>query len=233
MGARGEGGQHPRPVKSFTRTDCRPAQKAGRSISGPVQLGSSLALCYSVASYASAPRLCMRLKTLVALVFLTLAAVSAAWAQTAPISVVAAENVYGNIAEQLGGEGVKVTSLISNPAQDPHLFEASPATARALSNAQIVIANGADYDAWLDKLLQASPRPDRVVISVATLVGRKPGDNPHLWYDPAAMPAFAKALAAALERADPPHAPDYKSRLGSVLASLKPIDERVASMRGK
>jgi zinc/manganese transport system substrate-binding protein len=174
----------------------------------------------------------MRRGLLTALVLL-LACTAGAWAQSGPVSVVAAENVYGDIAEQLGGGSVKVASLISNPAQDPHLFEASPTAARALANAQIVIANGADYDPWLDKLLQASPRPDRVVISVAKLMGRKAGDNPHLWYDPAAMPALAKALSAALEKADPAHAADYKSRLDTLLASLKPIDERVASMRAK
>jgi zinc/manganese transport system substrate-binding protein len=175
----------------------------------------------------------MRLKLLAAFAFLTLIGAASASAQTGPISIIAAENVYGDIAEQLGGEAVKVTSLISNPAQDPHLFEASPATARALSNAQIVIANGADYDPWLDKLLQSAPRPGRVELDVAKLLGRKPGDNPHLWYDPAAMPLFAKTLAAALEKADPAHAADYKSRLDKVLASLKPIDERVAAMRTK
>jgi zinc/manganese transport system substrate-binding protein len=175
----------------------------------------------------------MRLKASIALVFAALTGTLHASAQTPSTVVVAAENVYGDVAEQLGGDPVKVTSLITNPAQDPHLFEASPATARALSAAPIVIANGADYDAWLDKLLQASPRPDRVVISVATLMGRKPGDNPHLWYDPATMPAFARALAAALEKADPAHAANYKSRLESMLVLLKPIEERVAVMRAK
>jgi zinc/manganese transport system substrate-binding protein len=175
----------------------------------------------------------MRHAGLAALAFSALAGLTATWAQSGPISVVAAENVYGDIAEQLGGDSVKVTSLINNPSQDPHLFEASPATARALSDAQIVVANGADYDPWLEKLLQAAPRSGRVEIDVAKLMGRKPGDNPHLWYDPATKPALAKALAAALEKADPAHATDYKSRLETVLASLKPIDERVAAMRAK
>jgi zinc/manganese transport system substrate-binding protein len=173
----------------------------------------------------------MRLRLLTALALVVLTGASGARAQA--VSVVAAESLYGDVAAQLGGESIKVTSLISNPAQDPHLFEASPATARAVADAQIVIANGADYDAWLDKLLQASPRPGRVVISVANLMGRKPGDNPHLWYDPATMPALAKALSAALEKADPAHAADYKSRLDGVLASLKTIDDRVAAMRSK
>jgi zinc/manganese transport system substrate-binding protein len=175
----------------------------------------------------------MRLKLLAAFAFFALAGAASAWAQAPVVSVVAAENVYGDIAEQLGGYAVKVASLITNPSQDPHLFEASPETARTLSAAQIVIANGADYDAWLDKLLQAAPRPGRVELDVAKLIGRKPGDNPHLWYDPAAMPALAKAVSAALQKADPAHAADYKSRLDKVLASLKPIDERVAAMRTK
>lgn len=173
----------------------------------------------------------MRLRLLAALALAALMGATGARAQA--VAVVAAENVYGDIAAQLGGDSVKVTSLINNPAQDPHLFEASPATARAVADAQIVIANGADYDAWLDKLLQASPRPGRVVISVAKLMGRKAGDNPHLWYDPATMPALAKALSAALEKADPAHAADYRSRLDGVLGSLKTIEDRVAALRAK
>lgn len=175
----------------------------------------------------------MRIKLLITLAFAISTGAMAGSAQTSPVSVVAAENVYGDIADQLGGDGVKVTSLISNPSQDPHLFEASPAIARALSEAQIVIANGADYDPWLEKLLQSAPRAGRVEINAAKLTGRKAGDNPHLWYDPATMPALAKALAAALEKADPAHSADYKSRLETVLASLRVIDQRVAAMRAK
>jgi zinc/manganese transport system substrate-binding protein len=173
----------------------------------------------------------MRFGFLAALALMVLTGAPAAGAQT--VSVVAAESLYGDIAAQLGGDSVKVTSLISNPAQDPHLFEASPATARAVADARIVIANGADYDAWLDKLLQAAPRPGRVVISVAKLVGRKAGDNPHLWYDPAAMPVFAKALAAALGKADPAHKSDYDTRLNAFLSSLKSIEDKVAAMRAR
>ncbi len=175
----------------------------------------------------------MRIKLLIILAFAISAGAMAGSAQTGPVSVVAAENVYGDIANQLGGDGVEVTSLISNPSQDPHLFEASPAIARALSEAQIVIANGADYDPWLEKLLQSAPRAGRVEINAAKLTGRKAGDNPHLWYDPTMMPALANALAAALEKADPAHAADYRSRLETVLTSLRAIDQRVAAMRAK
>jgi zinc/manganese transport system substrate-binding protein len=149
------------------------------------------------------------------------------------VKVVAAENFYGEVVQQIGGSNVEVVSVMNNPDQDPHLFETSPSIVRQIVDAQIVIFNGADYDPWMAKLLAAAPRPQRGVIVVADLVHKKPGDNPHLWYDPATMPAVAKALAAALAKADPPHAGDYQARLATFLASLKPIDEKIASIRKK
>jgi zinc/manganese transport system substrate-binding protein len=152
-------------------------------------------------------------------------------AQAEPIAVVAAENFYGDLAEQIGGPNVAVTSILSNPDQDPHLFEASASTARAIAGAKVVILNGADYDPWMAKLLSASKAPGRETIEVAKLVHKKAGDNPHLWYDPATMPAVAKALAAALAKLDPAHRGDYEQRLAGFEASLKPLQDKVAAMR--
>jgi zinc/manganese transport system substrate-binding protein len=152
-------------------------------------------------------------------------------AEAEPIAVVAAENFYGDVAEQVGGSAVTVTSILTNPDQDPHLFEASVSTARALAAARIVIYNGADYDPWMSKLLAASRATGRITIEVAKLVGKKAGDNPHLWYDPATMPAVAKALAAQLAKLDPDHRSDYEARRDAFDASLKPIDEKIAALR--
>jgi zinc/manganese transport system substrate-binding protein len=152
-------------------------------------------------------------------------------AKAEPIAVVAAETCYGDVAEQVGGSAVKVTSILTNPDQDPHLFEASASTARALAAARIVIYNGADYDPWMSKLLSASRATGRITIEVAKLVGKKAGDNPHLWYDPATMPAVAKALAAQLAKLDPDHRSDYEARRDAFDASLKPIDEKIAALR--
>jgi zinc/manganese transport system substrate-binding protein len=157
---------------------------------------------------------------------------SAASAQSSRVPVVAAENFYGDVIRQLGGDHVQVTSILSNPDQDPHLFEASPKTARALQHAALVVYNGADYDPWMDKLLAASANHDkRTVIVAAQLVGKKAGDNPHLWYDPATMPAVAKAVSAYLADADPSHKSDYDARLTKFLDSLKPIDTAVAQLK--
>jgi zinc/manganese transport system substrate-binding protein len=149
------------------------------------------------------------------------------------IAVVAAENFYGDIARQIGGDRVAVVSIMSNPDQDPHLFETTPATVRQISKAQIVIVNGANYDPWMEKLLAATPRAGRVVITAADLTGRKAGDNPHLWYDPKTMPAVATAIADALSKADAAHASDYAARLKTTIARLERITARVAQLKAK
>jgi zinc/manganese transport system substrate-binding protein len=148
-----------------------------------------------------------------------------------PVKVVAAENFYGDLASQIGGADVAVTSILSNPDDDPHLFEASPDTAKALTDAKIVIVNGVDYDPWMEKLLGAHKAPGRKEILVGALVGRKAGDNPHLWYDPAYMKAAAKALVADLVAVDPAHKADYEQGEAKFLDSLKTLDDKIATMR--
>jgi zinc/manganese transport system substrate-binding protein len=156
-------------------------------------------------------------------------------AQPAPttIGIVAAENFYGDVAQQLAGANASVSSIMSNPDEDPHLFEASPSVARLLSASAIVVYNGADYDPWMAKLLAASRSPNRKVIVVANLVHKKAGDNPHLWYDPPTMPAYAKALTAMLADRDPAHKADYQQRLSTFLASLQPMETKIAELRAK
>jgi zinc/manganese transport system substrate-binding protein len=152
-------------------------------------------------------------------------------ARAAPVTIVAAENFYGDIARQIGGDRVSVGSVLANPNQDPHLFAASPSTARALADARIVIYNGVDYDPWMVKLLGASDNRTRRVIVAGDLVHRKSGDNPHIWYDPATMPIVARAVAAALIAEDPSHRGDYAGRLDQVLASLESIDGEIKGIR--
>ncbi|MBV8471918.1 MAG: zinc ABC transporter substrate-binding protein [Hyphomicrobiales bacterium] len=163
---------------------------------------------------------------------LALAAMSAP-ALADPVKVVAAENFYGDIAAQIGGANVAVTSILTNPDQDPHLFEASPDTAKALADAKIVVVNGVDYDPWMEKLLKANSAPGRKEVVVGPLVGRKSGDNPHLWYNPAYVTAAAKAIAADLGAVDPAHRADYDKGEAQFLDSLKPLEAKIAAMRAK
>jgi zinc/manganese transport system substrate-binding protein len=152
-------------------------------------------------------------------------------AASTPITIVAAENFYGDLARQVAGPRASVVSILSNPDQDPHLFEADANTAKALSNAHVVIANGADYDPWIEKLLAAAKAENRVEIVAADLVGKKSGDNPHLWYDPATMIAVADKLAATLGEVDPSHKADYAANAKTFEAGLKPLQTKMAAMK--
>jgi zinc/manganese transport system substrate-binding protein len=164
---------------------------------------------------------------------LALLVTKVAQAQPVPrqVTIVAAENFYGDVANQIGGTHVHIISILSNPDQDPHLFEASPSVARAISAARIVIYNGLDYDPWMPKLLDAARATGRQVIVVADLIGRKSGENPHIWYDPDTMRAGAKALAAALTAIDPPHKASYELGLQRFIQSMGPIQTKVAVLR--
>ncbi|TAL78097.1 MAG: cation ABC transporter substrate-binding protein [Beijerinckiaceae bacterium] len=147
------------------------------------------------------------------------------------ITIVAAENFYGDVAAQIAGNGVHVMSILNNPDQDPHLFEASASVARAISAAQVVVYSGIDYDPWMEKLLRAARNPQRKVIVVAELIGKKPGDNPHVWYDLVAIKAFAKSLTDDLVAVDPAHAAAYRSRLTQFQRSLLPISAKIKQLR--
>jgi zinc/manganese transport system substrate-binding protein len=148
------------------------------------------------------------------------------------LPVVAAENVYGDIAEQIGGNHVAVTSILSNPSADPHLFEPGTANGLAVATARVVIANGVGYDSFIDRLERASPQPNRQVLVVADVLDVHGRDaNPHLWYDVPRLPRVAAAIAAVLEHADPTHASTYRAGLRRFDASLTPLDQDVARLR--
>ncbi|HEV7208781.1 MAG TPA: zinc ABC transporter substrate-binding protein [Mycobacteriales bacterium] len=102
------------------------------------------------------------------------------------LRVVAAENFWGSLAAQIGGSRVQVTSIIANPNTDPHDYEPTARDARAFSRADYVIENGAGYDPWAAQLRSATGGR-QPLLRVADLAGAKPGDNPHLWYDPSTV----------------------------------------------
>lgn len=150
-----------------------------------------------------------------------------------PIRIVAAENFYGDLARQVGGEHVEVTSILANPDDDPHLFESSPSTARTVADAHIVIYNGADYDPWMDRLLSVAQVTGRKALVAADLTGHKSGDNPHLWYDPLTFPAVAKALAAELAARDPANAAEYNSNLAAFDAAFGKVVDSAAAIKAR
>jgi zinc/manganese transport system substrate-binding protein len=128
------------------------------------------------------------------------------------LQVVAAENVWGSIASQLGGSRVHVTSVIASPATDPHDYEPTAADARTMAGAQLAIVNGIGYDPWAGKLIAANPVHGRVVLTVGDLLGLEPGANPHRWYSPTDVQKVIDQIARDYTKLDPKNATSFEQQ---------------------
>lgn len=148
-----------------------------------------------------------------------------------PMTVVAAENFYGQIAEQLGGPYVHVMSILKNPQQDPHLFSSSPETAKAIANAQFIIYNGLGYDSWMQNLVAAANAKNKNTIVVGNLVAKTMGDNPHIWYDPKTMLVFANYLTTQFSQTDAQHQQYYYQQLNLFNKNHQALLQKIQRLR--
>jgi zinc/manganese transport system substrate-binding protein len=160
-----------------------------------------------------------------------------AFAQAPPpgiIKAIGVENQYADVIAQIGGKYVSVTAIESDPNTDPHTFEVSPQIAARIAEADLIVENGIGYDDWVDRMIDAAPNPARQVISVQRLLGlpdRTP--NPHLWYDPATMPAVAKALAADFSALQPANAAYFAANANAFDQSLQPWFAALAAFKAQ
>jgi zinc/manganese transport system substrate-binding protein len=151
---------------------------------------------------------------------------------TSVIIAVGAENQYANVISQIGGKYVQVTAVESNPNTDPHTFEASPAVARVVGSAALIVQNGLGYDSYMDKVEAAVPASGRKIIDVQHLLGLPDSTpNPHLWYKPTTMPAVARALAADLAALQPGHSAYFHARQQAFDRALQPWYHALAQFK--
>jgi zinc/manganese transport system substrate-binding protein len=150
------------------------------------------------------------------------------------IAVVAAENEYGNVASQIGGRYVDVTSVESNPNTDPHSYEVSPGVAKEVAAGQVLVENGVGYDTWMSKLASASANSRRLVIDAQQELGLPESTpNPHLWYSPRTMPKIASAMAADFSKLQPRHAAYFKANVVRFDNSLQPWLAAIAQLKAR
>ncbi|HEY1673727.1 MAG TPA: zinc ABC transporter substrate-binding protein [Streptosporangiaceae bacterium] len=150
------------------------------------------------------------------------------------IVAVGAENEYTSVLQQVGGQYVQASAIMSNPNTDPHTFEASASVAREISGAQLVVQNGVGYDTFMDSIEKAVPDSGRKLINVQKLRGLPDSTpNPHLWYDPATMPAVASAIASDLAAIQPAHAAYFEANARKFVSSLGPWIQALGSFKEK
>ena len=173
------------------------------------------------------------------LLLLTLAACGTTFQTTpgssgGPVQVVAAENFWGSIAAQVGGSHLHVTSILADPNADPHSYEPTAADGRTVADAQYVIINGAGYDPWADKLLQANPVSGRKELNVGDFNGKHEGDNPHMWYNPDYVTAVANKIRDDLKALDPTDAAAFDQSAQAFLTTgLAHYHDLIAAIKAK
>jgi zinc/manganese transport system substrate-binding protein len=147
------------------------------------------------------------------------------------IQVVAAENFWGSIAAQLGGTHVNVISIVTDPNADPHEFETNTADALDFAHADYVILNGAGYDDWGQKLLDANPANGRKVLDVADLLRKAAGDNPHFWYDPDYVQQVINQITVDYQSLDPADAAYFNQQQTALESALAPYQQMIQAIK--
>ncbi|MFE7278503.1 metal ABC transporter solute-binding protein, Zn/Mn family [Streptomyces sp. NPDC057623] len=150
------------------------------------------------------------------------------------VPVVASTNVYGDLAEQIGGAKVQVTSIISDPDQDPHSYEANTQNQLALSKAKVVIENGGGYDDFVDRMLKSGDSSADVINAVKVSGKTAPAGgelNEHVWYDFPTVARLADRIAAALAKADPADAATFTRNAKGFEEKLKPLEREEARIK--
>ena len=148
------------------------------------------------------------------------------------VDVVASVNMWGDIARQVGGRHASVTSVITSPSDDPHLYASSPRDAARLARANLVVLNGLGYDDWADKLLDTSSSSKRRTLTMADALNPT-GSNPHLWYDAPRLPDAARAIADALAAEDPRDEAYFRVNATRFIASLQPLLHTLATVENR
>lgn len=154
---------------------------------------------------------------------------------SAKVPVVASTNVYGDIVRSIGADRVDVTSVISDPDQDPHSYEADTQNQLALSKAKVVVENGGGYDDFVDRMLKSGNNDSAEVIDAVRVSGRtapKGGElNEHVWYDFPTVARVADRISAALAKADPADAAAFRKNATAFKAELAPLEAKEARIK--
>jgi zinc/manganese transport system substrate-binding protein len=154
-------------------------------------------------------------------------------AASGKISVVASTDVWGNIAQQIGGNAISVTSIITDPNQDPHSYEPNAQVQLALSHANVVIENGGGYDDFVGTLLKGANNPKATVLNAVDISGfaQGPNLNEHVWYDFQTVQKVAATITAKLSSLDAANASVFAANQKKFDAALATLEASEAAIK--
>ena len=146
------------------------------------------------------------------------------------IEVVASVNQWGTVAKTLGGDNVNVTSIINSTNVDAHDYEPTTSDIAKLQKAQVIIVNGAGYDAWAVKAAQSTKA---TVVNAAEVGGVQDGDNPHVWFSADVRKAMAQAITDAYAKADSAKKSDFDKLNDQWMTEEGNVEGKIAEVKQK
>lgn len=155
---------------------------------------------------------------------------SATTQHSGKLKIVTTTNFYGEAAKAVVGKKGTVTSIINKPSMDPHDYEPTTNTAKKVSGADFLIANGLGYDSWMDKLANNADNAKYIKVGEQVMALKK-GDNPHIWYNPAMMKKFVRYLATQLGKQQPQNKAYFEANATKYINSMKPIDTEISQLK--
>lgn len=146
------------------------------------------------------------------------------------IEVAASVNQWGTVAKALGGDNVNVTSIINSTNVDAHDYEPTTSDIAKLQKAQVIIVNGAGYDAWAVKAAQTA---NATIVNAAEIGGVNDGENPHVWFSADVRKAVAQAITEAYEQADAAKKNDFDKMNDQWTAEENNVESKIAEVKQK
>lgn len=146
------------------------------------------------------------------------------------IEVVASVNQWGTVAKTLGGDNVNVTSIINSTNVDAHDYEPTTSDIAKLQKAQVIIVNGAGYDAWAVKAAQSTKA---TVVNAVEVGGVQDGDNPHVWFSADVRKAMAQAITDAYAKADSAKKSDFDKLNDQWMTEEGNVEGKIAEVKQK
>lgn len=146
------------------------------------------------------------------------------------IEVAASVNQWGTVAKALGGDNVNVASIINSTNVDAHDYEPTTSDIAKLQKAQVIIVNGAGYDAWAVKATQTA---NATIVNAAEIGGVNDGENPHVWFSADVRKAVAQAITEAYEQADAAKKNDFDKMNDQWTAEENNVESKIAEVKQK
>jgi zinc/manganese transport system substrate-binding protein len=157
-----------------------------------------------------------------------------------PLPVIASFSILGDLTQRVGGERVRVQVLVGADA-DAHVYQPTPADAKTIGRAALVVVNGLGFEGWMERLVKAAGYRGRIVVASRGIEplklvhghgGKHAESDPHAWHDPANARRYVENIATALAEIDPAGKAEYVANAARLQGEIDSVDREIRAQLG-